>query len=71
METPASSIDLARNMDWKYRVVGGVASEMGSLFFVFMRKATVFSECQVQWPVEREEEDAGAGKRIEKLRPGL
>lgn len=48
METPASSIDLARNMDRKYRVVGGVTSEMGSLFFVFMRKATVFSECQVQ-----------------------
>ena len=54
METPASSIDLAMNMDQKYRVVGGVASEMGSLFFVFIRKATAFSEYRVQWPVEKE-----------------
>lgn len=48
METPASSIDLAMTMDQKCRVVGGVASEMGSLFFVFIQKATAFSECQVQ-----------------------
>jgi len=50
--------------------VGAVASETGSLFFVFIRKLFLSTEYSDQ-KRKREEEDAGEGKRIEKLRPGL
>lgn len=65
-ETPASSIDLAMTMDQKCRVVGWSSIWDGEFVFVFIQKATAFSECQVQWPVEKERRGrCWEGKRIE------